>query len=323
MKEILNEGHLTEYSMKVLKKWFQFFRLGNVIIMLLTFYLIRYCVSKPYANQYNINLIFNEFNFILLVCVTALTAMAGYVVNNIYDAELDKINKPTQSFIESLITRSNAWKLFFGLNLAATFLIFRVYFSIDWFLIWMYPFGFFLTWGMLWLYSFRYKKSVLKGNLIVGLFVSFVPWSVCYPELVDMALGKIPWDGMFFYAGILYIVFAFVSTILREIIKDCEDIEGDAQFGCRTLPVVYGIAYTNRFAQVVSTVLLLLLIFASVLLFKLKLIWSLAYSMVFIVLPLLIIFSKLKGSTTKKDFHNLSQICKVLMLTGLLFLLVV
>jgi hypothetical protein len=74
--------------------------------------------------------------------------------------------------------------ILFVLNAIAMALIFWVYFQIDWFLIWMYSFGLFLTWSMLWLYSYRYKKSVLIGNIIIGIFVSFVPWSVCYPELV-------------------------------------------------------------------------------------------------------------------------------------------
>ena len=107
----------------------------------------------------------------------------------------------------------------------------------------------FLTWSMLWLYSYRYKKSVLIGNIIVGIFVSFVPWSVCYPELVNALIGKIPYQSFFVSTGIIYILFAFISTILREIIKDIEDKEGDAQFGGKTLPIVYGVPKAKRIAQ--------------------------------------------------------------------------
>lgn len=155
----------------------------NILIMVITFYLIRILVVVPYANAFDTALTFNNLHFIVLIIVTMLSAGEGNIVNNIYDVEIDQVNKPEKVFINRIVYKKNAWRFYFVMNAIAMALIFWVYFQIDWFLIWMYPFGLFLTWSMLWLYSYRYKKSVLIGNIIIGIFVSFVPWSVCYPEL--------------------------------------------------------------------------------------------------------------------------------------------
>ena len=147
--------------MNIFTQWYKFFRMTNVLIMVITFYLIRILVIIPYANAFEIALTFNNLHFSLLIIVTMLSASAGNIVNDIYDVEIDQINKPKKVFINRIISKQNAWNLYFVLNIIAMVLIFWVYTQIDWFLIWMYPFGFFLTWSMLWLYSYRYKKSVL------------------------------------------------------------------------------------------------------------------------------------------------------------------
>lgn len=303
-------------------QWYKFLRTTNLLIMVITFYLIKYLVLVPYAVQFDVELLFNDWNFLLLVIVTMLTASAGNIVNDIYDVDIDQINKPEKVFINRLISKKNAWRLFFTLNGLAMILIFIVYSNIDWFLIWMYPFGFFLTWSMLWLYSYRYKKSVIVGNLIVGVFVSFVPWSVCYPELVNTAVGTIPNSPVFMFTGIIYIVFAFVSTILREIIKDIEDMDGDAQFGGKTLPIVYGAKKAKRVGQFVGLLLIAIMTVSTYLLFNIELTISAIYGIVTVIIPTLYVLWALEQASDKKTFHQLSQISKLVMLAGLIFLIV-
>lgn len=308
--------------MIILKKWFQFLRLINILIMVMTFYLIRILVLIPYAENFGVEPIFSDFHFTILVIVTALTASAGNIINDIYDIKIDQINKPNKVFINQIISEFAAFRLYILLNITSLALIFWVYSQIDWFLIWMYPFGFFLTWSMLWLYSYKYKKSVLRGNVIVGIFVSFVPWSVCYPELVNALIGKIPYDSVFVFTGILYILFAFVSTILREIIKDIEDKDGDAQFDGKTLPIVYGVQKAKRIAQLFGVLLVAMVIFSVTLLTQNNLIWSAIYGIVVIIVPVLYIIFKLEKESQKEGFHQLSQWSKLVMLAGLVFLVV-
>lgn len=288
----------------------------------MTFYLIRMLVLVPYAESYGVELLFNDWHFLLLVIVTALTASAGNIVNDIYDVEIDQINKPNKVFINRIISKQRAWQIFYVLNCMAMLLIFWVYFEIDWFLIWMYPFGFFLTWSMLWLYSAYFKKSVLIGNIIIGIFVSFVPWSVCYPELVNTAVGTIPNSDIFMFTGIIYIIFAFVSTILREIIKDIEDKDGDAQFGGKTLPIVYGVKLAKRIGQFTGILLIGLIGFSTYGLLQYELYWSLGFSLIFLIIPTIYLLIQLLKATSKQAFHQLSQIAKVIMLSGLISLIV-
>lgn len=308
--------------MNIFTQWYKFFRMTNVLIMVITFYLIRILVIIPYANAFEIALTFNNLHFSLLIIVTMLSASAGNIVNDIYDVEIDQINKPKKVFINRIISKQNAWNLYFVLNIIAMILIFWVYTQIDWFLIWMYPFGFFLTWSMLWLYSYRYKKSVLIGNIIVGIFVSFVPWSVCYPELVNALIGKIPYQSFFVSTGIIYILFAFISTILREIIKDIEDKEGDAQFGGKTLPIVYGVPKAKRIAQIVGVLLLMMMSFSVYFLFIETLYLSAIYGILTVILPTIYLLISLEKASEKKTFHQLSQIAKLIMMAGLVFLIV-
>lgn len=308
--------------MSLFKNWYKFLRLTNILIMVLTFYLIRGLVLLPYAEKFAVTPVFDSWNFALLVLVTALTASAGNIVNDIYDVAIDQVNKPNKVFIPNLVTEKTAWRIYFALNTVAMFLIFAVYFSIDWFLIWMYPFGFFLTWIMLWLYSYRYKKSVLVGNIIVGIFVSFVPWSICYPELVNTLTREIISSSIFVFTGIIYILFAFVSTILREIIKDLEDKEGDALFGGKTLPIVHGVPFSKKIAQAVGGFLVLMASVAVYLLIIKELYASAIYGVLAVILPTLWLLFSLQKATAKTAFHQLSQVAKVVMLAGLIFLIV-
>lgn len=303
-------------------QWYRFLRATNILIMVITFYLIRILVVLPYSNAFDIALIFNDWHFTMLIIVTMLSASAGNIVNDIYDVEIDQINKPNKVFINRIISKKNAWRLYFALNTIAMVLIFWVYSQIDWFLIWMYPFGFFLTWSMLWLYSYRYKKSVLIGNIIVGIFVSFVPWSVCYPELVNALIGQIPYQPFFVSTGIIYILFAFISTILREIIKDIEDKEGDAQFGGKTLPIIYGVLKAKRMAQSVGILLLIMMSCSVYFLFVEQLFISTFYGILTVITPTIYLLFKLEKASEKKAFHQLSQVAKLIMMAGLIFLLV-
>ena len=305
-----------------IKPWLKFIRATNLIIMVITFYLIRGFVWRSFANDLGGEAVIDDLSFLVLVIVTLLVAAAGNIVNDIYDIEIDQINKPDKIFINKIISKKGAWQVYFVLNGLALGLIVWLFFRIDWFLIWMYPFGYILAVSMLWLYSYKYKKSVLRGNVIVSIFVTFVPLSICYPELVNTFIGRISWQDFFVFVSIAYIFFAFISTMLREIIKDIEDKDGDAQFGGQTLPIVYGVARAKRIAYIFGGLLLILMVIAEYWLFLSKLYWSTVYGLASVLLPMLYLLFNLNKAHLKKDFHHLSQIAKIIMLAGLIFLIV-
>lgn len=308
--------------MFTLGQWYKFFRMTNVLIILITFYLIRILVVVPLAKVHGLELVFNDWHFMIWAIVTVLAAIAGNIINDIYDVEIDQINKPDKVFINQLISKKNAWRLYFSLNALASFLVLWLYYQIDWSLIWVYPVVFFLAWIVLWLYSYRYKKSVLTGNIIVAIFVSFVPWSVCYPELVKVLNDVVIYEPFFVFTSIIYILFGFISTVLREIIKDIEDKDGDAQFGGRTLPIVCGVTAAKRIGQIFGILLLGLMSFSVYLLFIKNLAFSAVYGVLAVILPTIYLLISLEKAREKKRFHQLSQITKLIMMAGLIFLMV-
>lgn len=121
----------------------------------------------------------------------------------------------------------------------------------------------------------------------------------------------------------LYTGFAFVISLIREVIKDMEDVEGDRQFGCRTMPIVWGIRGSSLFAAGWIILLILVLLFTQAWLLRHGH-WLLpAYMLLLIILPLIIIFKKLFEAGSAQDYHKLSSGIKLVMLAGILSMLLV
>ena len=175
---------------------------------------------------------------------------------------------------------------------------------------------------LLWLYAVRLKKSCLTGNLLVSLFCAFVAGIVWFAErnayfnAGEWARGEISW---IFSA---YLLFAAISTLYREIIKDIEDQDGDRIINARTFPIQFGTRAARFLAILTALSLLFLLIYWSLyLLINGKLI-DLIYTFAGIILPLLYSLIKLSRASEKKDFSHLSQLAKYIMLSGIVYLVV-
>jgi len=118
--------------------------------------------------------------------------------------------------------------------------------------------------------------------------------------------------------GFLYAAFAFILSLIREAVKDMEDLKGDARYGSRTMPIVWGINGTKIYVAVWMIVLLALLVTIQVYVIRFHWWWAVAYSISLIIFPLVHLFFKLFSATTSSHFHYLSNIAKTVMLTGIL-----
>lgn len=118
--------------------------------------------------------------------------------------------------------------------------------------------------------------------------------------------------------GFLYAGFAFIITLIREAIKDMEDIEGDERYGCRTMPVVWGIPATKVYVAVWLIVLLAVLVAIQVYIVRFQWWLPIIYSVILVIFPLAYLFYKLFKASTRQDFHYLSNIIKGVMLAGIL-----
>jgi 4-hydroxybenzoate polyprenyltransferase len=238
-------------------------------------------------------LVFTDFWLFLIVASTVMIAAAGYIINDYYDIKIDLINKPDRVVIGKTITRRYA--IFFHTVISVTGV------GIGLLINWKVGAVNFVSVFLLWLYSNNLKRLPLIGNLVVSLLtgLSIFLLSFLYEQYLPLVMT--------------YSLFAFFMTLIREIVKDMEDMKGDTTFGCRTLPIVWGIRKTKSF------------LYGTILVFSFLVLWldyqqlkiSWIYFIPLLFVPMSILFYRLLKADTKKEFYQLSQLCKIIMLLGI------
>ena len=230
----------------------------------------------------------------LLVVSTCLIAAGGYIINDYYDIKIDLVNKPERVVIGHGITRRYA-------------LLFHTLLTISGIMI-----GAFLNWKigainfasgfLLWWYSNDLKRQPFIGNFVVGLLTGA---SILMVDSLYRSGNTL----IYIYAS-----FAFFISLIREIIKDMEDLKGDNTFGCRTLPIVWGLRKTKFLIY-----FLIVLFSAAVVLINFFYVnLPLWYFGVCLFIPLLWLLYQLIKADTKRDFAWLSNFCKMILLLGVL-----
>jgi len=297
-------------------------RYKNLVIIIITQYLMRWCVIAPFLNVINYEMQFSEGLFALLVLATVCIAAAGYAINDYFDIRVDMTNHPDSVVVGTRISRRWAMTINNVLNFIGVALGFWISHKIG---LLTLGFLFVLVSGGLWFYSALYKRQLIIGNLIVALFAGLVPLLTVIYEIP--LLNKIitpdrpPVEAtaasvIFMYvAG--YSVFAFLTTLAREILKDIEDLEGDNIAGRQTIPVTWGIKTSK--AIVVSLLVLIIALLTIVYVYSFKDFTSFIYLSVFIVLPTLFLIFKLIKASKKGQYHYISTGIKGIMLAGLFF----
>ena len=260
--------------------------------------------------------------WILFVIDTLLIAAAGYVINDIMDKEADVQNKPDLQFIgDHGISKKSAW-IYYALLVFIGFVIaFYIAYKIEKLaLLSIYPFAVIC----LFLYSTNFKRKPLLGNIVVSIFCAFVPAIIWYAEFDSLrVLEKIDYEQYFTTVRIFiaYILFAFFSTMVREIIKDIEDVEGDKLASYRTLPIVAGIDRANVFSLFFCVVLICSygLWFVGSTLNQQLLLGSLVT--VFLIVPTLFILKQIYSAKHRVDYSRISKRLKYLMVVSLFIFL--
>lgn len=236
----------------------------------------------------------SDWRLWLVTFSTVAIAAGGYIINDYYDIKIDLINKPDRVVVGKTMSRRWAIILHSVLSLAGCF----VGFWIAW------PIGVinFICAFMLWLYSNDLKRRPFIGNLVVALLTGtsvLLVNELYLPREVTVQV---------------YALFAALMTLVREIIKDMEDLRGDATFGCRTLPVIWGVRRSK------------ILVYALLLMFPVIVLslhyWVRALPIYFFLFclfaPLAVLFVWLIRADTTEDFHRLSTVCKIIMVAGMI-----
>jgi len=191
--------------------------------------LINVCLVRPILMLYELEPTFTVLDFIFLTAATVMIAAGGYIINDYFDTKSDMINRPDNVVVGTDVSRGNALAWHLGLNIVACILGAMVSLRIG---VWVFAFFFPFVSGLLWFYSSTYKKMFLLGNVIVALLTGLIPLLPVAYEIpgqiatdnVMIVNGVYDLNLLFYWAG-AFGIFAFVTTIYREIIKDIEDID--------------------------------------------------------------------------------------------------
>lgn len=304
--------------MKLIAAFLQLVRWPNLIFILLTQFLFEYCIYGRIYGQWGVD---GQQQFWYIVVASVFIAAAGNIINDYFDLNIDQINKPDKVVVNAIINRR--WVIFWHMLLSMTGLFFTVMalpVSVYWHLV-LANMGSIL---LLWFYSTNFKKQLLVGNVIISLLTAWVILILFFAKQ-PLQISHLLYVGhdevRFFRLTMVYASFAFVISLIREVVKDVEDMEGDRRYGCKTLPIVWGVQAAKIFVAVWLVVLIAALIILQ--LYVLPLGWwhSALYCLVAIIAPLIWIFIKLFKAKSPKDFHRLSAVIKFVMLTGILSML--
>ena len=189
----------------------------NILIIILAQYLASIFIMAPGKSLKEIVL---DVSLFMLVVACAAVIAGGYIINNFYDSEKDLINRPRKTQLDRLVSQNTKLSFYFILNfvavIAASYVSFRavLFFA-------AYIFG-------IWIYSHKLKKWTLIGNIVAA------------------TLAITPFFAIFLYYGNLDVVifvhasFLFLVIMMRELVKDLENIKGDLAQNYKTIPIVLG-----------------------------------------------------------------------------------
>ena len=286
-------------------------RFGNLLFIVLTQYLIRYFLFIPAGAGLSLS----DFSYFLLVFATICIAAAGYVINDVYDVEADKINKPEKRVIGKKISEKTANNLFIILNVTGVSMGFYLANLIG------HP-GFsaifIFTSALLYLYASYLKQIIVVGNILISLLVALV---ILLPGLFDL-LPAITAENrgiqsLLFSLLLDYAFFAFLINLLREMVKDQEDIRGDYNTGIRSLPIVLGVERTSKAIFALALIPLMAIIYY-LYMYLFENTVAVLYTLLFILGPLLYFLVQITSAEKKKDFSRLSLILKIILFFGLI-----
>ncbi len=262
----------------------------------------------------------SNLDFSLLLLATITIAAAGYINNDIYDVEADKVNKPSKVIISKKITVKQGYTSYYILNIIALLAGFYISYKINQL---SFIAIFIITALLLKVYNSDFKKKPLVGNIIVSLLVSLSILIVGIFDVIPAITNEnVVEQYLAFRVLIDYSVFAFMFMLLREIVKDIEDVNGDKKLKMKTLPILLGRKKTKNIVFALSFIPLILVTLYSFNNFS-DIPFILAYMLIVVMLPLLHFMTKIIYAKTKKEYAYASKLLKFIMLMGMFSIVII
>lgn len=268
----------------------------NIAIIVLAQYLAAIFIFSPEKSLSEI--IFN-LDLYFLILATICVIASGYIINNFYDSKKDRINKPIKSKIDSIVGQKIKLRIYFFLNFIGV------------------GFGFLVSWRaalffsiyifLIWLYSHKLKKYPLTG-LFSASILSILPFFAIFIYYKNFS------EIIFTHAAFLFFV-----LMIRELLKDLENIKGDIVQDYQTIPVKYG----EHFTKILITLLVLLTMNPVYFLWEYPEIGMMKYYFYLVGLAFIIFLVFLWKAKSKLDYVILHNTIKLIILIGVLSLMLI
>lgn len=298
-------------------------RIENLLIMIFTMSCIRYFVVQSIIDR----VYFSDLLFWLLVLSTTLIAAAGNIINDYFDVKTDQINRPETVVIDTVIKRRTA--MFLHLVFNGIGLIIGAWIAYRCFALRLVLFQL-IAISLLWFYSTNFKRQLITGNIVIAILTGLIPlMPFAYEVLSGMSSNTAFFDQNKHQIKILFIItgifagFAFLTSLVREIIKDLEDYKGDVQTGSKTMPIAWGTITT----KVVT--FFLIVITLGILSFSIFKLWqwhhktASFYLIMTVFFPLLILILQVVKAKTPFHYKIASLLLKFIMLFGVAFTFII
>lgn len=251
-----------------------------------------------------------DFNLFVIVFASAITIASGYIINSFYDSKKDLINKPNKTMLDRLVSQKTKLQVYFGLN----FLVFLMAMLVSWRAALFFSSYIFL----IWFYSHKIKKYPIVGNIMAALLAVLPFFGILlYYFKIDGLLENVQNEK--YYVIFAHASFLFLLILIREMIKDLENIKGDMAQNYRTLPVILG----ESFSKKVITFLIICSIFPVYILIE---IYDVGYMDIYFYVSFIVLIffiMKLWNSNSKENYLLLHNIIKFIIVAGVFSIILI
>lgn len=268
----------------------------------------------PQFTNVNLTTALDTTAFTCLVLATLCIAAAGNIINDIYDVTADNINKPERVSVGKHFSEDMATNLFIGFTVVGIILGVYATWEIDKN---SYATIFLLVSALLYWYATYLKQTILIGNIIISILVALSILIVGLFEITPMITLESREAYVFMFKFLVdYAIFAFLINLVRELVKDLEDVDGDHKAGYNTLPIAIGRDRANKVAFGVCVLTIMAIVYY-VITYLFENQYLLIYFIFLIIGPLSYCAIKLLSAKTKAHYTLLSTILKVTMVLGI------
>lgn len=293
----------------MVKAWVRLLRLGNLLFIGAIPLILHYGYLEPLFQ-----VALSDLHVVLLSVALICISASGNIINDIYDQHADSINKPGQLNIGKFISERTAF-IVFGI-LAITGLLVTIFIGIEMGqeeYIYLYP----ISMALLWLYTIDFKGRILIGNVIISFLAGLNIFLLAVIDILPVYAVNIQQQEFAWNSIGLLSLFAFLTTLIRETVKDLEDKDGDNRAGYRTI----GTRWPVRYAKALILGLMSIEVAGLIWVYAQPNSTSIGYHVWMIgllIVPVLYMAYRLVQASTSKHYDHIATILKYHMLIGLI-----